>query len=82
MGDADIVGQSEAAETGESERLLELVSERCGEYLLCTGVFCCPIDWTRLALFGTTLAVLMTGDVLVGREVGTRVLSSIGLFAC
>jgi hypothetical protein len=75
------VGQSEAAETGESERLLELVSERCGEYLLCTGVFC-PIDWTRLALFGTTLAVLMTGEVLVGREVGTRVLSSIGLFPC
>ena len=75
MGEADIVEQSEAAETGESKQLLELFSERC------IGIFC-PIDWTRLALFGTTLAVLMTGEVLVGREVGTRVLSSIGLFPC
>ena len=81
MGEADIVGQSKAAETGESKRLLELVSERCGEYLLYTGVFC-SIDWTRLGLFDTTLAVLMTGEVLVGREVGTRVLSSTGLFPC
>jgi len=60
---------------------LELVSERCGEYLLCTGVFGWPIDWTRLALLGTTLAVLITGDVLVGTEVGTKEVSSIGLLA-
>jgi len=60
---------------------LELVSERCGEYLLCTGVFGWPIDWTRLALLGTTLAVLITGEVLVGTEVGTKEVSSIGLLA-
>ena len=75
---------------------MELVSERCGEYLLCTGVFCWPIDWTRLALLGTTLemilmmmmmmlqttlAVLITGEVLVGTEVGTKEVSSIGLLA-
>ena len=75
---------------------MELVSERCGEYLLCTGVFGWPIDWTRLALLGTTLemilmmmmmmlhttlAVLITGEVLVGTEVGTKEVSSIGLLA-
>ena len=76
---------------------MELVSERCGEYLLCTGVFGWPIDWTKLALLGTTLeitmmmmmmmmlqttlAVLITGEVLVGTEVGTKEVSSIGLLA-
>ena len=38
---------------------MELVSERCGEYLLCTGVFGWPIDWTRLALLGTTLEMIV-----------------------
>ena len=38
---------------------MELVSERCGEYLLCTGVFCWPIDWTKLALLGTTLEMIL-----------------------
>jgi len=76
-----MVGQSDAADTGESDLLLELVSDRCGEYRRCIGVLAAPpppllIDWTRLALFATTLAVLMIGEVRVGTEVATRLSSN------
>lgn len=66
-GLADIVGQSEAALTGLSEReAVELVSDIWGEYFRCKG--CLPtlsIVRTRLALLATTFAVLMTGEDLV-----------------
>ena len=65
-GLAEMVGQSETADTGESDReVVELVSDKCGEYFLWS------IGWpdlvsivlTRLALLATTLAVLMTGEL-------------------
>ena len=58
-GLAEMVGQSEAADTGESDReVAELVSDKRGETFLWSGA----IVLTRLALFVTTLAVLMTGE--------------------
>jgi len=58
-GLAEMVGQSEAALTGLSDREVELVSDKCGEYFLCSGCLH-SIFLTRLALLGTTFAVLMT----------------------
>jgi len=60
-GLAEMVGQSEAALTGLSDREVELVSDKCGEYFLCSGCLHSMFR-TRFALFGTTLAVFMTGD--------------------
>jgi len=65
-GLAEMVGQSEAADTGESDReVVELVSDKWGEYFLWSMAWpdLVSIVLTRLALLVTTLAVLMTGEL-------------------
>jgi hypothetical protein len=81
IGLAGTVGQSDAAEvadTGESLLEVELASDMSGEYFLCRGGLH-SIVLTRLALLGTTLAVLITGDDLATAGVAETRPSSCGL---
>lgn len=78
-GLAEMVGQSEAALTGLSDREVELVSDKWGEYFLCSGCLHSMFR-TRFALFGTTLAVFMIGDDLVRMGVAETRLSAFSCF--
>jgi len=77
-GLAEMVGQSEAALTGLSDLEVELVSDKWGEYFLCSGCLHSMFR-TRFALFGTTFAVFMMGDDLVRMGVAETRLSG---FSC
>ena len=78
-----MVGQSEVAElTGLSDLEFELVSDRWGEYFLASGNLLTltpswpPMFLTRLALFGTTLAVFTPEDRVKMGVAETRLLSN------
>ena len=73
-GLAEMVGQSEAALTGLSDLEVELVSDKWGEYFLCSGCLHSMFR-TRFALFGTTFAVFIMGDDLVKMGVAETRLS-------
>jgi len=77
-GLAEMVGQSEAALTGLSDLEVELVSDKWGEYFLCSGCLHSMFR-TRFALLGTTFAVLMTCEDLVMMGVAETRLSK---FSC
>jgi len=74
-----MVGQSEAALTGLSDREVELVSDKWGEYFLCRGGLHSMFR-TRFALFGTTFAVFIIGDDLVRMGVAETRLSEVSCF--